>query len=216
MIFRSIILNSNISLELYRLNDLSIFSFLVYLTLTGLLMMIPLLAQMLMPALKHLFGFRHNIFSAKSRTVTASVFAVYMVAMAGTLGFKKEQDRVTVWANRLSIDRDISLELELRRTEDKIASDQLIATLSAISNSNSIILNRVIESYMPKSFPRTTTSWWNLPQNGKIRRMIAYITDIMKHGEVPISEGSRFRYMRNSVSAACTSADSPTTTKAAA
>lgn len=196
VIFRSIILNSNISLELYRLNDLSIFSFLVYLTLTGLLMMIPLLAQMLMPALKHLFGFRHNIFSAKSRTVTASVFAVYMVAMAGTLGFKKEQDRVTVWANRLSIDRDISLELELRRTEDKIASDQLIATLSAISNSNSIILNRVIESYMPRVSQNYDIMVEIFPENEKDRRTIAYITDIMTRG-VPISEGSRFRYMRD-------------------
>ncbi len=69
------------------------------------------------------------------------IFSAYMVIMAGTLGFRKEQNRVNVWANRLSMERDISLELELRRVEDKIASDQLIATLSAIQNSNGIILN---------------------------------------------------------------------------
>ena len=93
IIFKSIILNSNISLELYRLNDLNIFSFLVYLTLTGLLMTIPLLTQMLMPALKHLLGIRHDLFSAGSRTVTAVIFSAYMVIMAGTLGFRKEQNR---------------------------------------------------------------------------------------------------------------------------
>ena len=101
VIFRSIILNSNISLELYRLNDLNIFSLLVYLTLIGLLMTVPLLTQMIMPALKHLFGgVRHDFFSAGSRIITAIAFAAYMVVMAGTLGFKKEQNRVNVWANR--------------------------------------------------------------------------------------------------------------------
>ena len=34
------------------------------------------------------------------------------------------------------------------------------------------------------------------PENEKDRRTIAYITDIMTRG-VPISEGSRFRYMRD-------------------
>ena len=57
----AVTLNSNISLELYRLNDLNIFSFLVHPTLTGLLMTIPLLTQMLTPALKHLLGIRHDL-----------------------------------------------------------------------------------------------------------------------------------------------------------
>ena len=194
--FRSIILNSNISLKLYRLNDLSIFSFLVYLTLTGLLMTIPILTQMLMPALKHLFGIHHDLFSSGSRSLTAIIFASYMVIMAGTLGFRKEQNRVKVWANRLSIERDISLELELRRVEDKIASDLLISTLSAIQNSNSIILNRIIESYLPRTSQDYDIMIELFPESEKDKGAIAYFTEMVTRGS-PISEGSHFRYLRD-------------------
>ena len=194
--FRSIILNSIISLELYRLNDLNIFSFLVYLTLTGLLMTIPILTQMLMPALKHLFGIHHDLFSSGSRSLTAIIFASYMVIMAGTLGFRKEQNRVKVWANRLSIERDISLELELRRVEDKIASDLLISTLSAIQNSNSIILNRIIESYLPRTSQDYDIMIELFPESEKDKGAIAYFTEMVTRGS-PISEGSHFRYLRD-------------------
>lgn len=197
MMLKSIILNSNISLELYRLNDLNIFSLLVYLALVSLLMTIPLMAQMLAPALKHLLGIRHDLFSAGGRTVTAVIFSAYIVAMTGTLGFRKEQNRVNVWANRLSMERDISLELELRRIEDKIASDQLIATLSAIRNSNSIILNRIIESYMPRASQDYDIMVELFPENVKDKGAIAYFTEMIRQGKV-ISEGSRFRYMRDS------------------
>ncbi len=196
VIFRSIILNSNISLELYRLNDLGMFSLLVYLTLISLLMTVPLLTQMLMPALKHLTGFRHNLFSAGSRTVTAIVFAIYMGTTAGTLGFRKEQNRVNVWANRLSIERDISLELELRRVEDKIAADQLISTLSAIKKSDLTILNRIIESYMLRISQDYDITVELFPENEQDKGVIAYFTEMVTRGS-PISEGSRFRYMRD-------------------
>ena len=194
--FRSVILNSNISLELYRLNDLNIFSFLVYLTLISLLMTIPLLTQMLMPALKHLTGLRHDLFSAGGRTATAIVFAAYMVIMAGTLGFRKEQNRINVWANRLSIERDISLELELRRAEDKIASDQLISTLSAIPKSNGTILNRIIESYMPRASQDYDITVELFPEKEKDKGVIAYFTEMVTRG-IPIAEDSHFRYMRD-------------------
>ena len=65
MTFRSIILNSNISLELYRLNDLNIFSLLVYVTLICLLLTVPLLVQMMVPVLKRLFGFKGDVFSTR-------------------------------------------------------------------------------------------------------------------------------------------------------
>ena len=196
VMFKSVILNSNITLELYQLNDLDVYSFLVYLTVTGLLMTIPLLTQLLMPALKHLLGIRHDLFSVGSRTITAIALAAYMVFMTGTLGLRKEQDRVKVWANRLSIERDISLELELRRAEEKIASDQLISTLSIIKNSNIIILNRIIESYLLRASQNYDMTVELFPENEEDKGAIAYFTGMLTRG-IPISEGSRFRYMRD-------------------
>lgn len=196
VMLRSVILNSNISLELYRLNELNVYSLLVYLTLVGLLMTIPLLTQILMPTLKRLFGTRHDFFSAGSRIITAIVFATYMVFMTGMLGFRKEQNRVNVWANRLSIERDISLELELRRVEEKIASDRFISTLSLIKNSNSIILNRIIENYLLRASQNYDIAVELFPENEKDKGVIAYFTEMVTRG-VPVSEGSRFRYIRD-------------------
>lgn len=214
VIFRSIILNSNISLELYRLNDLSLFSLLVYLTLISLLMTVPLLTQMLMPALKHLTGFRHNLFSAGSRTVTAIVFATYIVTTAGTLGFRKEQNRVNVWANRLSIERDISLELELRRVEDKIASDQLISTLSALKKSELTILNRIVESYMLRVSQDYDVTVELFPENERDKGVIAYFTEMVTRGSPsPRVPGSGT--CGTPEGTVCTPAVSPTTTTGA-
>ena len=196
VIVRSIIFNSNITLELYKLNDLNIFSLLVYVALAGLLMTIPLLTQMLMPAMKHLLGVRHDLFTAGSRTVTAVVFAAYLVTVTSVLGFRKEQNRVNVWANRLSMERDIRLELELRRVEDKIASDQLIATLSNIQNSNGIILNRIIESYLSRASQDYDIFVELFPENVNDKGAIAYFTEMVSRGTV-ISEESRFRYLRD-------------------
>ncbi len=196
VMLRSVILNSNISLELYRLNELNVFSLIVYLALIGLLMTIPLLTQMLMPTLRRLFGARYDFFSAGSRTVTAIVFAAYIVCMTGTLGFRKERNRVNVWANRLSIERDISLELELRRVEDKIASDRIISTLSLIKNSNGIILNRITENYLLRASQNYDIAVNLFPENEKDKGAIAYFTEMVTRG-VPVSEGSRFRYIRD-------------------
>ena len=196
LIFRSIILNSNISLELYRLNELNVYSLLVYAAVIGLLMTIPLLVQMLMPAFKRLLGLRADMFSPAARTVTAALFAAYLVATAAILGFRREQDRVDVLANRLSMERNISLELSLRLMEDKIASDQLISTLSVLRNSNNIILGRIVDNYMLNLSQDNDIIVELFPENESDRASIAYFTEMVTGG-TPIADESRFRYRRD-------------------
>ncbi len=197
MTFRSIILNSNISLELYRLNDLNIFSLLVYVTLICLLLTVPLLVQMMVPVLKRLFGFKGDVFSTTGRALTAALFAGYMVVTAGILGFRKEQDRVNVLANRLSMERDISLELGLRMQEDKIAADQFIANWAPIKNSNYVILNRLLENSLSRLAQDYDIQIELFPENEKDQNAIAYFTEMVTGGTA-IADGSRFRYMRDS------------------
>lgn len=195
-LFRSIILNSSISLELHKLNDLNLFSLVVYMMVTFLLMTIPLLVQILMPAMKRLFGLRLDMFSPLARVLTAIAFAAYLVLTTGTLGFRKEQDRVNVLANRLAMERNISLELELRLMEDKIASDQLIGSLAALDNSNSIILGRIVETYMYNLSQDNDIMVELFPENEKDKDAIAYFT-AMVSGGTPIADESRFRYRRD-------------------
>ena len=186
-ILKSIIQNSSISLELYRLSDLTVYSLLVYLMIAALLMTIPLLCHMILPTLKK---------SKEASIIMSILFSAYLVAMAGVLGFRKERDRVNVLANRLAMERNISLELQLRLMEEKIATDQLINSLAAIPNSNSIILNRIIESYMVGLSQDNDIIVELFPENEKDPAAITYFTRMVTGGTA-IADGTRFRYRRD-------------------
>ena len=148
--FRSIVFNSGIGLELYKVNLVDGYTAVVYLSFLVLSLTIPLLVQLLSPPIRHLTGFRYDIFSRVGRLLFAIVAGVYFTAVSSLLGFQKEQDRVEVWANRLAMDRDISLELQLRGAESAIAGDQVIGALSLLENSHELIRGRLANSYLTR------------------------------------------------------------------
>ena len=149
-VLRSIILNSNISLELYNLDELSPFPGVIYLSFLTMLTSIPMLFETIRPAAQSLLGTQIKSFSPVGRGVFAVLVSAYFVVMASALAFRKEGDRLEVSANRLSIDRDITLELQLLWAEQQIADDVFISALSTLNNSTSIIQNRISDLYLPR------------------------------------------------------------------
>ncbi|MCR5276836.1 MAG: cache domain-containing protein [Bacteroidales bacterium] len=147
---RSIILNSNISLELYNLEELSPYTGVIYVSFLAMLTGIPMLVEVIRPALQSLLGKEPHPFSVAARSVFAVLVAAYFVVMASALAFRKEGNRLEVSANRLSIDRDITLELQLLWAEQQIAEDVFISALSTLNNSTSIIQNRIADLYLPR------------------------------------------------------------------
>ena len=147
---RSLIMNSNISLELYRWDEYTLYTILVYISYTGLLAGILIQLQFLRPAITEFLGVGYNIFSLKSLVFFAFLFSVYFTVTASIIGFKKEQDRILVWANRLAVERDLGLEIRLRNVEGGIATDQLISTLATLDNGSGIIINRISEYYLSR------------------------------------------------------------------
>ncbi len=146
--FRSITFNSSITLELYKIVLLNGFTGLVYLSFLSLTLTIPLLIQILSPLLRSLTGLRYDAFSSVGRLVYAVAVGVYFVIASSTWGFQKERQRVDVWANRLAMDRDIALEIQLRGAEAAIAADPVIGALSVIGGSTDILRSRLVSSYM--------------------------------------------------------------------
>ena len=118
---RSIIMNSNICLELYKFDRLTPWSGMVLLSLMLLLLCIPLLLQLMGPVIRSRTGWRFDALSRPSRVVFASLASLYLVAAAATLGLQKEENTVKIWATRLAMDRDITLEIQLRQVEEAIA-----------------------------------------------------------------------------------------------
>ena len=86
-------------------------------------------------AYNSLDGKMRDVFSLKSLTLFAIVFSLFLSIESGVLGFAKEQDRIMVWANRMAVERDLGMEIQLKGVEEEIASDQLIAALAEIDNS---------------------------------------------------------------------------------
>ena len=148
--FKSIVFNSGICLELYKVNLLDRYTAVVYVSFLSVTLTLPLLMQLISPLLRSLLGLRYDIFSRTGRLVLSVVTAAYFVIASSYLGFQKEQNRVEVWANRLAMDRDIALEIQLRAAEGAIAADGVIGTLSVLENSYDLIRGRIANSYLTR------------------------------------------------------------------
>ena len=148
LVFRSILVNSNIILELYKITLLNRYTAVVYLSFLGLSLTVPILLQMLSPLVRSLLGLRYDMFSLPARIGYAAAVGIYLVVMSSTLGFQKEEQRVEVWANRLAMDRDIALEIQLRAVESAIGADPVIGALSVMQDGNALIRSRLVSSYM--------------------------------------------------------------------
>ena len=146
--FKSIQYNSNITLELFKVGLLSRHTALVYVSFLALTLTVPLLVQMLSPLVRSLFGIRYDVFSTGGRIVYALVVGTYFVTASSTMGFRKEQQRVDVWANRLAMDRDIGLEIQLRSVETAISADGVIGALSVLNDGSDLIRSRLVGNYM--------------------------------------------------------------------
>ena len=148
--FRSILVNSSINLELYKVFLLTGFTAVVYISFLALSMALAVLLQMLSPLLRTLLGIRYDMFSPLGRLLYAVFIGVYFVVASSTLGFSKEQRRIDVWAARLAMDRDIALEIQLRGAESAIASDPMIGALSVLDGSADIIRSRLTSAFMSR------------------------------------------------------------------
>ena len=189
---KSLILNSNISLELYRGNSEVHYTALVYLSYTGLLFCIMLMLQAIQPVARETIGLKYNALKVRNLAVFAFFCALYFTITAAVLGFRKEQDRVTVWANRLAVERDLGLEIQLRSVEESIASDQLIATLARLDNTQSMILNRIAEYYLARTRQGYNTSVYLFRDND--RAGLTYFNNILRTA-TPIASGSSFLFL---------------------
>ena len=199
--FVSLIMNSNIALELYRWFSLSIYTVLVYVSYISLMFCMMLMLQMLKPVVREFTGLRYSVFSRKWLLCFSAFCALYLTATSGILGFRKEQDRVIVLTNRLAVDRDLSLEIQLRSIEDAIAGDPMVAPLSELDRSDITILNRLNENYLyrvSQDYSVTVTLCRDNSErhfrNGGEAPCLDYFGRRFMSGK-PIAPDSRFRFV---------------------
>ena len=188
----SVLENSNINLELYRAGSKIIYSIIVYVSYTGLLLCMLMQIQMLKPVLLEFTGLNLNLLSRKALTAFAFIVASYFSITSSTHGLKKERDKAVVWANRLAVERDLGLELQLRSVEESISGDQLISYLSALDNSSGMIMNRITEYYLNRTKQAYNIGVMVFKEGDNTGEAILY--NIINNGE-PIADGSRFVFL---------------------
>ena len=189
---KSLIFNSNVYLELHRIQGDIHFTIITYLSYTALLSCILLQLQMLRPAARELFGIKYDLYAPKTIAIFAFILAAYFSITAEAYGFQKEQRRVSVWANMLAVERDLSLEIQLRSVESAIASDQLISALTILDNGGGIILSRIKESYLPRISQEYSIAVSVIKDTDRASAM--KFNYILEKG-VAISGGSHFMFM---------------------
>ena len=188
----SVLDNSSISMHLYRAGSKAVYSILVYISYTGLLVCLLLLMQMLRPVVYEFTGKHLNILARKPLVAFALFAAAYFSITSAAYGLKKEKDRAVVWANRLAVERDLGLELQLRSVEESISGDQLISYLSAMDNSSGMILNRITEYYLNRTKQAYNLGVMVFKAGDNTGESLLY--NIINNGE-PIADGSRFVFL---------------------
>ena len=188
----SVLENSNINLELYRAGSKIIYSIIVYMSYTGLLLCMLMQMQMFRPVLREFTGHDVNMLSRKALIAFAFIVASYFSISSSTHGLQKEKDRAVVWANRLAVERDLGLELQLRSVEESISADQLISYLSAMENSSGMIMNRITEYYLNRTKQAYNIGVMVFKEGDNTGEAILY--NMINTGE-PIAEGSRFMFL---------------------
>ena len=202
---RSLIYNSNLSLNLANITRINIYSILCLVSF-GLLFLALLHAlQMCLTTIR---GKREpNLYSWKFLTAYIALVALYTALTIYSTSLNKEYNSNKVWTDKLSVDRDLSLEMQLRMIESAIKGDQIIAVMSFYPNGGGdIIRNRILERYLFRSF----SSRYNLSVTscgGGTALIIDrntpavdcysfYSEELAKYG-VQLAPGSSFFFMNN-------------------
>lgn len=117
---------------------------------TLLLLSVMMLCQMSEPFFRERKGRTFNLFSYRNIIWISAVFAILLFGISCLEGFRKEKAKAQSWADRLSVDRNLEMEMTLRLNEDAIAGDSVISLLSGATDGGSMITNRIVDKYFSR------------------------------------------------------------------
>ncbi len=149
---KSVILNSVIVLQLSRLTEISIYTFLFYISYAMLFCTLLMMLHTVTQIIGISRGRKLSLVSLKALLVYVSVISLYTLLLVGAYQFKKEADQAMVWTNKLSIERDLQLELYLCSVENSIYQDPYVRLFLNTGAGGPYIQRRLQENYFSGSF----------------------------------------------------------------
>ena len=202
-VMRSLILNSSIVMEPYRISDIGLFAILCYVSFA--MLFLALLYQIYLVVMLIRRDARVNLFSWSHITLYVLVIALYSVVAMDTYGLKKEYESNRVNTGKLASERDLSLEMFLRDVEPSIQNDPFISVLVPMGGAE-LIKNRLMERYLNNDVVRqynitlstcTSSNLITLGQGTEPVGCFSFYEDLIKEYGVALASGSNIYYLRN-------------------
>lgn len=142
---RSLTMDSNITLELFKLDEITWFSVLAYFSITLLFLALFLLVRVLMlvsraPVQSFFSGTRFTF-------LFVFIAALYSLLTVMHYGKIKEYNLDQVWTQKMAVERDLEVEMQLRRVESLIAMDPILSIMIQMEQDHDMILSRIKENY---------------------------------------------------------------------
>ncbi|MBR6423728.1 MAG: HAMP domain-containing protein [Bacteroidales bacterium] len=202
-VMRSLILNSSIVMEPYRISDISIYSMLCYVSFA--MLFLALLFQIYLSVMLIRRDAKVNLFSWRYIVLYILVISLYSVIAMNVYGLQKEFESNRVNTGKLAIERDLSLEMFLREVEPSIQNDPFIAILTPV-NGAELIKNRLIERYLYSDIVQkynitistcSATDLIKLGQQTDPVGCFSFYDNMLKDYGVAVAPGSNIYYLRD-------------------
>ena len=145
---KSVIFNSSLSMEFFRWNTNFGFSLVTFLSFIMLMVMTLFLSFCLKVVVQEFTHRNINTRSAWWPLLFAAICGVYLTSTSAVYGYQKEERKIWTWIDRLAIERDLGLEIQLMSVEEAISSDPIVQTLLPMRESERPIKNRITETYL--------------------------------------------------------------------
>ena len=177
----SLIMNSSITMEPFRIDEISVYTLLVYVSYSLLFAALILSLQLVRPFVPRIR--KHSFLERKPLMIYMTLISLYTLFAVSYYGFEKEFSRNRVWTTKMSVERDLNLELQLRGYEKFIENDPIIGMnltvspdIEIVNNYLVIIHNRLTEGY-----------FWNILQRYDMRLVAClentFLIDEMRQSE---------------------------------
>ena len=200
---KSLVLNSNLVLEPFRISEISLYSTLCYFSFA---MLFLALLDMLQMAVSFLFPKSGiSLFSWRNIIIYIAFVSLFCIIDEGVHGLEKEYDINKVNTGKMASERDLPLEYQLHSVEREIASDPFISML-ALANGTDLIKSRLMDRYFDKDINQkynlnlAVCSSDNLLNLGTgsvpVPCMDFFVSQLTEYG-VAIDDDSDFYYINN-------------------
>ncbi|NLA15934.1 MAG: HAMP domain-containing protein [Bacteroidales bacterium] len=195
---KALTMDSNIVLELFKLGEITWYSILAYVIVSLLLISAFLLFRTLLVSNK--VPSRSFFFSNRFTYLYVLFAAVYSLMAVSHYGYQKEINLYKVWTQKMSVERDLTLEMQLRRIEERIAIDPILSIMIQMEQDHDLILSRIRETYFADFLqkyqiqiticePGDVLVVAGLP--GPVSCYQYFHSELLKNG-TPLAEDSRF------------------------